>query len=107
MRADPVCGGAGLGPYTDAVNASASPDTRRAEASEVARTLQEHGYQALFCGGAVRDRLLDVAPKDYDIATSATPEQGAVLFPEAVLVGAQFGVLVLPRPSGNVEVATF
>ncbi|MDF1702589.1 MAG: CCA tRNA nucleotidyltransferase [Planctomycetota bacterium] len=87
---------------------SAEPESRmRAEALEVARTLRAAGHQALFCGGAVRDRFLQRAVSDYDIATSATPEQGLELFPEAVAVGAQFGVLVLPRPGGDIEVATF
>jgi poly(A) polymerase len=83
------------------------PDVRKAEALAVADRLTEAGHLALLCGGAVRDQLLDRDPEDFDLATSATPEEGAALFPEAVLVGAQFGVLVLPRPGGDIEVATF
>ena len=95
-------------PYTVAMSpADDLPARRRADALEVARRLQEAGHRALLCGGAVRDRLLGRVPTDFDLATSATPEEGAVLFPEAVLVGAQFGVLVLPRPAGDIEVATF
>ena len=87
--------------------ATTAPDPMRAEALAVARQLRDAGYDALLCGGAVRDRLLERPVSDYDVATSATPEQGLVLFPEAVAVGAQFGVLVLPRDAGDVEVATF
>jgi len=79
----------------------------RREALEIALRLRAAGHEALFCGGAVRDRILGREPEDFDVATSATPEEGTVLFPEAVHVGAQFGVLVLPRPTAAVEVATF
>ncbi|MDA1195624.1 MAG: CCA tRNA nucleotidyltransferase [Planctomycetota bacterium] len=80
---------------------------KRAAALDVARVLRTAGHEALLCGGAVRDRLLGRPAADFDVATSATPEEGRVLFPEAVAVGAQFGVLVLPRAAGDVEVATF
>ncbi|MGE0191917.1 MAG: CCA tRNA nucleotidyltransferase [Planctomycetota bacterium] len=80
---------------------------RMEEARGVARRLRDAGHEALLCGGAVRDRLLGRAPLDVDIATSARPEVGEALFPEAVTVGAKFGVLVIPRPAGPVEVATF
>ncbi len=82
-------------------------DPSRAAALAVAATLQAAGHTALLCGGAVRDGLLGRPVNDFDLATSATPEEGQVLFPEAVAVGAQFGVLVLPRPDGDIEVATF
>lgn len=83
-----------------------SQDARRV-ALAVARRLEEGGYEALFCGGAVRDRLLGRAPDDYDIATSARPEEVRALFPRAVLVGARFGVAVVPGLHHDVEVATF
>ena len=86
---------------------AARADARRREAVDVALRLRAAGHEALLCGGAVRDALLGRTPSDYDVATSATPEQGAALFPEAVRVGAQFGVLVLPRPHGDVELASF
>ncbi|MDJ0522568.1 MAG: CCA tRNA nucleotidyltransferase [Planctomycetota bacterium] len=82
-------------------------ELRRAEALDIARRLRAAGHEALLCGGAVRDRLMGRTPSDFDIATSATPEEGAALFPEAVKVGAQFGVLVLPREHGDVELASF
>lgn len=76
-------------------------------ARAVAAVLREAGHEALFCGGAVRDRLLGREPGDYDVATSATPEQGLALFPKAVTVGAQFGVLVVVGNHHSIEVATF
>ena len=80
---------------------------RLEEARAIARRLREAGHEALLCGGAVRDRLLGRTPMDVDVATSARPEVGEQLFPDAVTVGAKFGVLVIPRPAGPVEVATF
>jgi poly(A) polymerase len=87
----------------ETVDAADARDAARA----VARALRAAGHEALFCGGAVRDRLLRRPPGDYDVATSATPEEGARLFPRAVLVGARFGVLVVPGRHHDVEVATF
>ncbi len=84
-----------------------STDAMRSEAMAIARRLRAAGHEALLCGGAVRDALMGHTPSDFDLATSATPEEGAALFPEAVLVGARFGVLVLPREHGDVEVASF
>jgi poly(A) polymerase len=80
---------------------------RLEEARAIARRLRAAGHEALLCGGAVRDHVLGRVPADVDVATSARPEQGLALFPEAVDVGARFGVLVLPRPGGPVELATF
>ena len=55
----------------------------------------------------MRDLLLGREPADYDLATDAKPEQVASLFPESVSVGAQFGVILIPRDGLKVEVATF
>ena len=55
----------------------------------------------------MRDLVMGHDPKDYDVATDATPDQVVALFPDSLLVGAQFGVVVVPREEGNVEVATF
>ncbi len=82
------------------------PDARRM-ALAVAARLKAAGHQALFCGGAVRDRLLARTPGDYDVATSAPPEATAALFPHAVLVGAQFGTVVVPGAHHDVQVTTF
>jgi poly(A) polymerase len=74
----------------------------------VIRTLRERGFQAYLVGGCVRDVLLGIEPKDYDVATDATHEQVMQLFPETYAVGAQFGVVLVPAPeSGQIEVATF
>lgn len=80
-------------------------------ATEVVTRLQQAGYQALWAGGCVRDQLLGVVPKDYDVATDATPAQVSTVFGErrTLLIGAAFGVVsvVGPRRAGQVEVATF
>jgi len=80
-------------------------------AVEVVRQLRAAGYQALFAGGCVRDQLLGNTPKDYDVATDATPEQVIAAFPQrkTLAIGAAFGVIAVvgPRPAGVVEVATF
>jgi len=73
-------------------------------ARQIVTTLHSHGHQAYFVGGCVRDLLLQTPPKDYDIATSATPDQITAIFPGAVLVGAHFGVVIVDQ---HIEVATF
>ena len=70
------------------------------------------GYEALWAGGCVRDQLLGVDPKDYDVATNATPQQVIDLFGKrrTVPVGVSFGVVMVLGPNkacGQVEVATF
>lgn len=77
--------------------------TAATEAARIAGVLRRNAYQAWFVGGCVRDRVLGREPKDYDIATDATPEQVAQLFPTAERVGAHFGVMLV----SGVEVATF
>ena len=72
-------------------------------AIRIAARLREHGYQAWLVGGCVRDLLLGREPKDYDISTDARPDQLLEMFPQAQLVGAQFGVVLVD----GVEVATF
>src|SRR4029077_11781558 len=64
-------------------------------------------HQALLVGGCVRDLQLGREPADYDITTDATPERVTELFPESIGVGAQFGVVLVPRDGLKVEVATF
>src|SRR6202035_2728246 len=94
-------------------------------AISILQTLCQQGFQAYLVGGCVRDLLLQREPKDYDIATSATPTQVMDIFPETYAVGAQFGVVLVPhypvssvfKPSAGdlqnvkegstVEVATF
>src|ERR1700691_1153225 len=64
----------------------------------IVQTLRQRGYQAFLVGGCVRDLLLGREPKDYDVATNATPEQVMTIFPETYAVGAQFGVVLVPVP---------
>jgi poly(A) polymerase len=79
----------------------------REMANAICDTLRGNGYQALLVGGCVRDLLLGLEPADYDVTTNATPEQVVGLFPESIAVGAQFGVILIPRDGLKVEVATF
>src|SRR5437773_8005295 len=81
--------------------------TPREMANSICDTLRRNGYQALLVGGCVRDLLVGCEPADYDVTTDATPEEGVKLFPESVAVGAQFGVILIPRDGLKVEVATF
>ncbi len=76
-------------------------------ATHIARELRRHGHTAYFVGGCVRDRLLNIAPKDYDVSTSATPQQILAYFPGSQTVGAHFGVVLVTREAAHVEVATF
>ncbi len=76
-------------------------------ANSICDALRGSGYQALLVGGCVRDLLLEREPADYDVTTDATPEQVMTLFPESIAVGAQFGVVLIPRDGLKVEVATF
>jgi len=81
--------------------------TARELANSICEMLQRNRHQALLVGGCVRDLLLGREPADYDVATDATPVEVAGLFPESVAVGAQFGVILIPRDGLKVEVATF
>jgi len=72
-------------------------------AARIATDLRAHDFQAWLVGGCVRDLVLGREPKDYDIATDARPNELLKLFPNAQLVGAQFGVVLVD----GVEVATF
>jgi poly(A) polymerase len=81
--------------------------TSRDAALELAHRLRAAGHEALFAGGCVRDRLLEREPKDYDIATSARPEQVTGLFPGSNEVGAHFGVVIAKIGSHHIEIATF
>ena len=80
-------------------------------AIDVVRKLRAAGYEALFAGGCVRDALLGREAKDFDVATTARPEEVRTLFGHrrTLAVGASFGVIMVlgPREAGQVEVATF
>src|ERR1700740_1346960 len=79
---------------------------------EIVVKLRGAGHQAYFAGGCVRDMLLRVAPKDFDVATSATPDLVMGMFAKTYAVGAHFGVVLVCTPDGDggeiaTEVATF
>ncbi|MFC4993674.1 CCA tRNA nucleotidyltransferase [Rubritalea tangerina] len=76
-------------------------------AQEIASTLRKAGHLCYFAGGCVRDSLLGLSPKDYDIATSATPQQVLDLFPHSDAIGAHFGVILVKYRGVGLEVATF
>lgn len=76
-------------------------------AIKIVATLQQNGYEAVFAGGCVRDELLGVKPKDYDIATNATPDQVERLFDRTIPVGKSFGVVRVLLNGNEFEVATF
>lgn len=82
-------------------------DGKRSAATEALLKLRNAGFEAWFVGGCVRDLVMGIEPKDYDIATSARPDEVEALFPESLTVGAQFGVVIVPREAGDIEVATF
>ncbi len=82
-------------------------EENRQAAMKVIEILHEAGFQGLWAGGCVRDMLMGVEPQDYDIATDAYPEQVGKLFRRTLMVGAQFGVVVVLIGNVQIEVATF
>lgn len=90
---------------------SADPEAARHFAIEVVQRLREAGHEALWAGGCVRDELLGRTPADYDVATSAKPDEVRGIFGHrrTLAVGAAFGVITVVgrRGSGHVEVTTF
>lgn len=76
-------------------------------ARSIVERLRAKGFEALYAGGCVRDHLLGAEPHDYDVATSARPEQVEALFPRTVPVGAQFGVILVLEGDAEIQVATF
>ncbi|HEV3041106.1 MAG TPA: CCA tRNA nucleotidyltransferase [Candidatus Angelobacter sp.] len=85
-------------------------------ATEIVQELRAAGYSAYLAGGCVRDLILGWEPADFDVTTSATPQDVMRIFPQTYAVGAQFGVVLVPirREGANgdkdnytVEVATF
>ncbi|MBQ5947862.1 polynucleotide adenylyltransferase PcnB [Massilia sp. ST3] len=83
------------------------PKNVSANAVRVTQTLQEAGYKAFVVGGAVRDLLLGVKPKDFDIATDATPEQVKRLFRRAFIIGRRFQIVHVMFGQDLLEVTTF
>src|SRR5574343_1982715 len=87
------------------------PDLVDDRARRVVETLQEAGYEAYIVGGAVRDLLLGHRPKDFDVATNATPEQVKGLFRRAFIIGRRFRIVHVVHGRGRehevIEVSTF
>src|SRR5262245_12512394 len=79
----------------------------RTAAVAIVDRLRRASHEAWFVGGCVRDELLGRTPPDYDVATSARPEQVQDLFERTVPVGVQFGVVIVLDEGPPVEVATF
>jgi tRNA nucleotidyltransferase/poly(A) polymerase len=80
-------------------------------ATDVVRRLRAAGFEALWAGGCVRDQILGIPPKDYDVATSALPEQVRDVFGrrKTLAIGQSFGVITVlgPKEAGQIDVATF
>ncbi len=87
---------------------SKKPKITLAQAAvEVVGKLAAAGYEAYLAGGCVRDRLLDLEPDDYDVATDARPDAIGELFRKARHVGESFGVMLVFHQGHRIQVATF
>ncbi len=76
-------------------------------AIRVTQTLQRAGYKAFIVGGAVRDLVLGHKPKDFDVATNATPEEVKRLFRRAFIIGRRFQIVHVMFGQELIEVTTF
>jgi poly(A) polymerase len=87
------------------------PRTGGPRALDVVHTLKQAGFEAYIVGGAVRDLLLGLRPKDFDVATNATPEQVKGLFRRAFIIGRRFRIVHVVYGRGRehevIEVSTF
>jgi poly(A) polymerase len=96
-----------VGPQEHGINPNLVDD----RAKNVVRTLQQAGFSAYIVGGAVRDLMLGLAPKDFDVATNATPEQVKNLFRRAFIIGRRFRIVHVVYGRGRehevIEVSTF
>jgi poly(A) polymerase len=92
-----------LGPEEHGID----PKLVSSNAIRVTQSLQEAGFKAFVVGGAVRDLLLGVKPKDFDIATDATPEEVKKLFRRAFIIGRRFQIVHVMFGQDLLEVTTF
>jgi len=96
-----------VGPQEHGIDASLVDE----RALNVVHTLKEAGFQAYIVGGAVRDLLVGLKPKDFDVATNATPEQVKGLFRRAFIIGRRFRIVHVVYGRGRehevIEVSTF
>jgi len=84
-----------------------SRDALSPAASRVCTVLREAGFSAYVVGGAVRDLLLGIEPKDFDVATDARPEQVKPLFRRALIIGRRFRLVHVMMGAETVEISTF
>src|SRR4051812_18407078 len=84
-----------------------SRDAISPAAAKVCTVLRDGGFSAYVVGGAVRDLLLGIVPKDFDIATDARPEQVKPLFRRALIIGRRFRLVHVMLGPETVEVSTF
>lgn len=74
---------------------------------QIIRELNEHGYEAYVVGGSIRDALIGLTPKDYDITTSATPEEVMGIFRKTVPTGIKHGTIQVITADGMYDVTTY
>src|SRR5690348_11567666 len=91
----------------DDSSTSSKPPCHREDAVQIVQALRAAGHAAYFAGGCVRDLLLGMEPKDYDVATDAPPQKVRSLFRNTQAVGQAFGVILVRLGRSVVEVATF
>ena len=84
-----------------------SRDAISPAAAKVCAVLRDAGFAGYVVGGAVRDLLLGIVPKDFDIATDARPEQVKPLFRRALIIGRRFRLVHVMLGPETVEVSTF
>lgn len=88
--------------------ASSTPTSpAREAATRIVQALRREGFVAYLAGGCVRDEVMGLAPKDYDVATDARPERVRQIFRNTQAVGEHFGVILVRESGCTVEVATF
>ena len=76
-------------------------------AEEIIKQLQKNGHDAYLVGGCIRDQLIDIPAKDFDVATSATPEQIRKIFKASRIIGKRFKLVHVYKGSQVIEVSTF
>ena len=74
---------------------------------EVIRKLQQYDFQAYMVGGCIRDLLLNIQPKDFDIATNAHPDQVTAIFKNSIIIGRRFKIVHVRIDRQIIEVSTF
>ena len=89
--------------YKDLISSSRVPNSVR----RIVRKLHDNGYDAKLVGGCVRDILLDIKPKDFDVVTSATPLQVKRIFNHAQIIGRRFRIVHVKCEIGIVEISTY